>query len=93
MVDLIASKSMTYATRRLKAEDAFGAKPRDARILVAIGKARYGTVDAVAADTVPAAKPDDIKALREAYQAKTGKRAFNGWDAAVLRAKIAEAKD
>lgn len=92
MVDLIATKAMTYATRRLKAEDAFGAKSRDARILVAIGKARYATADAVAADAFPAAKPDDIKGLREAYQAKTGKRAFNGWDAEALRAKIAEAK-
>lgn len=91
MVDLIATKSMTYATRRLKAEDAFGANPRDARTLVAIGKARYATADAVAADTAPATKPDDIKELREAYQAKTGKRAFNGWDAEALRAKIAEA--
>lgn len=91
MVDLIATKSMTYATRRLKADDGFGAKPRDARILVAIGKARYATADAIAADTAPAAKPDDIKALRDAYQAKTGKRPFMGWDADALRTKIAEA--
>lgn len=89
MVDLIATKSMGYATRRLKPEDPFQASGRDARLLVAIGKARYATTDAVAVGSKPA--PDDIKSLREAYQAKTGKRAFNGWDADALRKKIAEA--
>lgn len=39
-VDLIATRSMTYNTRRLVAEDPFQARPRDARILIAIGKAR-----------------------------------------------------
>jgi hypothetical protein len=34
---------------------------------------------------------DDVAAARDAYQAKFGKRPFNGWDAATLRAKIAEA--
>lgn len=91
MVDLIATKSMTYATRRLKADDAFGAKPRDARVLVAIGKARYATTAAVAADEVRAPLVDGLKALRDAYKEKTGKRPFHGWDAATLRAKIAEA--
>lgn len=91
MVDLIATKSMTYATRRLKADDAFGAKPRDARVLVAIGKARYATTGAVAADEVRTVQPDDLKDLRDAYREKTGKRPFHGWDADALRAKIAEA--
>jgi hypothetical protein len=90
-VPLIATKGLRYGTRRLLAEENFTARRRDARLLVAIGKARYVTADAVAADTAPAAKPDDIKELREAYQAKTGKKAFHGWDAPALRAKIAEA--
>ena len=32
---------------------------------------------------------DDMKALRAEYQAKMGKRAFPGWDAATIRAKMA----
>lgn len=39
-VDLIATKAMTYSTRRLQADDLFQANRRDARLLVAIGKAR-----------------------------------------------------
>lgn len=31
--------------------------------------------------------------LRKEYQEVVGKRAFNGWDAETLKAKIAEAKD
>jgi hypothetical protein len=34
---------------------------------------------------------DDVAAARDAYQAKFGKRPFNGWDAATLREKIAAA--
>lgn len=33
---------------------------------------------------------DDVAPLRQEYQAKFGKKPFNGWDAATLRAKIAE---
>ncbi len=51
-VDLIASKAMTYATRRLVADDVFKASRRDARLLVAIGKAKF--VDAA---EQPPAKP------------------------------------
>lgn len=40
-IQLIATKAMTYSTRRLQADDLFPAKRRDARLLVAIGKARY----------------------------------------------------
>jgi hypothetical protein len=32
----------------------------------------------------------DLPALRQEYQAKFGKKAFNGWNADTLRAKIAE---
>lgn len=40
-IQLVATKAMTYSTRRLQADDLFPAKRRDARLLVAIGKARY----------------------------------------------------
>jgi hypothetical protein len=33
---------------------------------------------------------DDLPALRAVYRAKLGKNPFNGWDAATLKAKIAE---
>lgn len=51
MIPMIATKSLRYATRRLLPEDPFEAKnKRDARVLEAIGKARYATVDAQAGD-------------------------------------------
>lgn len=37
---LIASGSMTYATRRLSAGDLFTASPRDARLLLALKRAK-----------------------------------------------------
>lgn len=40
-VDLIATKAMSYSTRRLVADDLFQAFRRDARLLVAIGKAKF----------------------------------------------------
>lgn len=44
MTKMIATKSMRYATRRLLPDDEFVAKNgRDARLLSAIGKARYAT--------------------------------------------------
>lgn len=48
--DLIANRSMTYNTRRLMPDEPFQAKPREARVLVAVGKARP------AADAAPKAK-------------------------------------
>jgi hypothetical protein len=39
MPDLIATKSLRYATRRLMAGDEFTANARDARVLIAIKKA------------------------------------------------------
>jgi hypothetical protein len=40
MKKMVATKSMVYRTRRLRAGDEFDASGRDARILAAIGKAR-----------------------------------------------------
>lgn len=57
-VDLIANRSMTYMTRQLVAEDPFEAKPREAKILVAIGKARLvGTAAPAAKPKAPTPKP------------------------------------
>jgi len=87
--NLIATKSLRYGTRRLMADDGFQARPRDARLLVAIGKARYATEDAKAADEAPV---DDLAALRAEYQTKVGKKPYMGWDVATLRTKITEAE-
>lgn len=50
MPKLIANKALRYATRRMMAGDEFEANNRDARVLVAIGKARHvrepGSIDA-----------------------------------------------
>lgn len=81
MTDLIATKSMKYATRRLQAEDRFTVKSkRDARILVGIGNAR-----------VAEPEKDDIADLRAEYAEKFDKKPFNGWNADTLREKIADA--
>jgi len=75
-------KASNYMNRALKARD-----PRFARIL---GKLGYERADIVSTDG-PAG--DDMAQLRKDYQEVVGKRAFNGWDAATLKAKIVEAKD
>lgn len=96
MVNLIATKPLTYKTRRLQADDLFEARPRDARILIAIGKARDAGLSANPAPKATAQAHStgtvDIKALRAEYAAVAGKKAFNGWKADDLRAKIAEAR-
>lgn len=74
-------KASNYMNRALKARD-----PRFAHIL---GKLGYERADIASADE---AGVDDVTQLRKEYQEVIGKRAFNGWDAATLKAKIAEAK-
>lgn len=114
MTDMIAIRPFRYATRALRAGDGFIAKGRrDARILVAIGKARVkrdpGKIEPPPAglaklirrkhleypSNVTKAqikKVPEISALRAEYQAATGKRAFHGWSADQLRAKIEEVR-
>lgn len=60
MQKLIATKSMTYATRRLMPGDAFEARPADARLLIAIKKAKADRVPG----TVPAPPASLAKQLR-----------------------------
>lgn len=47
--------------------------------------------DAVAAPTVELS--DELSTLRAEYQEVVGKRPFHGWDAEMLREKIAEAEE
>lgn len=92
------AKESKYMDRALRARD-----PRYARVL---GKMGYGTRQLVAEPptrieepslpSVPAVakddEGDDLTALRVAYQDATDRKAYWGWDAETLRAKIAEAK-
>jgi hypothetical protein len=89
---LVALKSITYATRRLQAGDAFDAVARDARILKAIGKAR-DDYDVPVAPLPPPAVPtppadDGLDALRAEAEA-AGVRVDKRWGEARLRAEIA----
>lgn len=88
---MIATRDLRYATRRLKAGDDFEAKTkRDAKLLSAIGKARYaGAAEVVAPPPAPA---PDVGALRERYVVLFGRKPYMGWDADVLSDKIAAAQ-
>lgn len=94
MTDLVAVKPFRYATRALRPGDDFVAKSRqDARVLVAIGKARRAAVPIEAPVTGdPAPDRGNLDALRAKYQAIFGKRPFMGWDADAIQEKIAGAE-
>lgn len=87
---MIATKDMTYATRRLKAGDEINdVSGPNSRLLTALGRARLigedDKITHVKAEVKAEAKAD----LRDEYQRVFGKRPFNGWDEDQLRAKIA----
>lgn len=87
-MDLIASKAMTYATRRLQAGDTFTARTAaDARVLIAVGRARHVN------EPQSARAEGNINALRDEYLKVVGKKPYHGWDAGALAKKIADAKD
>ena len=54
MTQMIANKRLTYGTRRLTADEPFTARTSsEARLLAALGNARYVTADARAGDDEP----------------------------------------
>lgn len=73
-------KHQSYYNRALRAQDR-----RFARVFEKMG---YSTRDMVSAEP----EVDDLSALRAEYQDVVGKKAFHGWSADELRAKIEEAK-
>lgn len=88
-----------YRTRMLSAGDPVMLGANDARLFTKHG---WATAEPAKAAKVREIEPkdgyrryerieDDLTALRAEYQAKMGKRPFNGWDAATLRGKIASA--
>lgn len=95
---MTATGPLRYGTRMLTAGDGLTVSGPTARLLEALGRAQHGTVrpqldhdrDGKAGGSV-AAQGEDMTALRAEYQAKFGRRAFNGWGADVLRDKIAAA--
>jgi len=62
-----------------------------AREMIALGRATDEKPRRAPKAQEAAPAQDDIAALRAEYQAKFGKRPFNGWSAAQLKEKIAEA--
>lgn len=62
MTKMIAAKGFTYGTRRLTADEPFEARTaQDARLLHAIGRARYETADGRAPAAPAAPKPKPVK--------------------------------
>lgn len=98
-MDLIATKSFSYNTRRLLPGDPFQASDRDGRLLIGIKKAKQDEPRAQAPLPAPpetllakiTPPVEDIASLRELYETVLGKRPFTGWNADQLKAKIAEA--
>lgn len=93
---LVATKPFTYATRRLKPGDEFEVKQAiHGRLLKAAKKAKDadprvpGKLPAPPASLIK--QVDETASLRADYERKFGKRPFMGWDAEMLKAKLAEA--
>lgn len=61
---------------------------RYANILQKLGRGTYMTRDMQAAEQ---RDDDELSRLRAEYQDVVGKRPFHGWDADMIRQKIAEA--
>lgn len=107
MPKLVATKGLRYATRRMMAGDEFEASNRDARLLVAIGKARParvpGTIGAPPVAILQKVKngigqtkssdgdKDALNKLRADYQMLVGKKPFAGWKVDELQRRIDEA--
>jgi hypothetical protein len=101
-IPMVARKAMKYRTRMLQAGDEFRVKnEREAKVLAHLKRAertdnpnvRVALDDARATvGMAPVSKDsEDIKAVRDEYEAVFGKRPFNGWDIDTLREKIASA--
>lgn len=87
---VIATKDMTYGTRRLKAGDEIAdVSGPNSRLLAALGRARLVQPGETKKEVKAEVHAESKAALREEYQRVFGKRPFNGWDADELREKIA----
>ena len=85
-IPMTATKSLRYRTRRLLAGDEFEVRNEgEARLFSRMGAVR------VAAPKPAKTGDSDLTKLRAEYQAKFGKRPFNGWSVEKLRERIAAA--
>lgn len=105
MVNMTATKMLSYANRRLIPGEDFEAKSqRDMKVLLATRKAKLKRPEVsvppppppVAAEieeaTAALAPDDELTKARAAYEEKLGKRPYHGWDAETLAAKIEAAE-
>ena len=83
MPDLIANRDMRYATRALTAGDLFQANNRDARLLVALKRARH-------APAQPTEPEPTIDELRD-QAAKLGVEVSTRWGEKRLKEEIEKA--
>lgn len=88
-MDLICTKSMNYNTRRLLPGDAFTATPRDARLLIAIGKAKSRVMRAEVSAPPKGLAKEDLSELR-AQASALGIAVDKRWGETRLRSEIAK---
>ena len=72
MPELIATRRLSYGTRRLQAAEPFTASKQDARVLVALGRATYRTAEVapqVTKETEVEQPAQEVKAPDVAEQA------------------------
>lgn len=99
MRKLVAIKHMSYATRHFRPGEDFETRTdRDARILIAAGRAKPARIPgkiapppAEVVQKVVDPVDDSLSDLRAEYQSLVGKKAYHGWDAAELQRRIDEA--
>jgi len=87
---LIASRPLTYATRRLKAGDPFTARSEAHRRILIVTKRATAAPDDGDPIVTKAGTSANLDALRAEYLKVFDKRPYHGWDAEALTAKIAE---
>lgn len=92
MRNLIATKPLTYATRRLRAGEGFVTRSdKDARVLVAIRKATFAPDDDdVRAPHTAAGGADEfgLEYLRAAYLQQKGEEPDKRWGAPRLKREL-----
>jgi len=88
---LIATKSYSYDTRRLKAGDEFDATDMHARILIGARKARYAPDQAKPEPPQPVIERNEIDSLR-AQAERLGIAVDGRWGVARLQQEISQAK-
>lgn len=90
---LQATRDFSYGTRRLKAGQVFEAPRAEARLWLLTKRAQVAPAAAVKPPPPVAPEDGELAAARAEYERVVGKKPFYGWDAAMLREKIAAADE